>query len=322
MRKLRAGYLALTFAATFAALAISASIARAQNSVAGNFHLSSARGPLRQVDLSPMKGNVSSEILAGPTNGLDVAYIVYTRMAAGVGKKGLYTLPVDHTYLVLEGKMNVQLGTDEFVAAPETLVLAPAGVPHQIWNAGSEQVTEYEVITPNPSRDLVSMMKPAQPRKVENAAQYIRVAPPLDKLAGGTGHESLNERVLADKTTGSPNVLERLNDVLPGGGRTNTHMHPFDQLYFIRKGTMTVLYGMKTYQAGPNTLVVLPAGVVHNNSNDGTGVNSYITLLLPDIQPRGADVQIGGGGGQGQGGGQGRSGAGRGRGAQPTTQAR
>jgi len=194
--------------------------------------------------------------------------------------------------LVFSGKLNVQLGTDLFVAGPETLVLVPAGVPHQAWNAGSEPVAGLEVITPAPSRDLASLMKPAAASKIDNAAQYIRVAPPLEKLAGGVGHESLNERILADRTNGSAPVLERLNDVLPGGGRTEAHIHPFDQAYFIRKGTMTVDYGLEKYEAPANSLVLLPAGVVHNNSNTGTGVQSIVTLLIPDRVPRGAGITI------------------------------
>jgi mannose-6-phosphate isomerase-like protein (cupin superfamily) len=274
-----------------------------QKSMAATFHISEARGPLRPVDLSPPKGEVSSEILAGPTNGLDSAYILYTRMAAGARPKGLYTLPVDHTYLVLSGKLNVQLGTDKFEAGPETLVLVPAGVPHQVWNAGAEPEADFEVVTPAPSRDLASMIKPAEARKIDNAAQYVRVAPPLDKLAGGTGHASLNERVLASRATGSEHVLERLNDMLPGGGRTETHIHPFDQVYFVRKGTMTVEYGMATYEVPANTLVVLPTGVVHNNLNNGSSVQSIVTLLLPEPEkghPMGAGIDVKRTPGQGQ----------------------
>lgn len=259
------------------------------------FHLSPARGPLRHVDLSPFKGEVSSEILAGPSSGLDSAFIVYDRMAAGAKGQGLYTLPVDHTFLVLAGKMNVQLGTDNFVAGPDTLVLVPAGVPHRVWNAGAEPETDLQVITPAPSRDLAAMMKPAKARKIDNAAQYVRVAPTLDRLAGGTGHDSLNERVLASRDTGSAHVLERLNDVLPGGGRTDPHIHPFDQAYFITKGTMNVQYGLSSLEAGADTLVLLPAGVVHNNANNGTGVQSTITLLLPEPEkgnPMGANVEV------------------------------
>jgi mannose-6-phosphate isomerase-like protein (cupin superfamily) len=259
------------------------------------FHLSAARGPLRQVDLSPFKGEASSEILAGPASGLDSAFILYDRMAAHARGRSLYTLPVDHTFLVLAGKLNVQLGTDSFVAGPDTLVLVPAGVPHRVWNAGAEPEADLQVITPAPSRDLASLMKPAKARKIDNAAQYVRAAPALGKLAGGTGHDSLNERVLASRDTGSQHVLERLNDVLPGGGRTDPHIHPFDQAYFITQGTMTVQYGLSSLEAGANTLVVLPAGVVHNNANTGTGVQSTITLLLPEPEkgnPMGANVEI------------------------------
>ena len=291
MNKLLAG-LALTVAAWI----VSGAAALAQSSATSDlFHVSNARGPIRPAGLAPLQGGVASEILAGPTNGLDSAYIIYTRMAAGARARGLYTLPVEHTYLVLSGKMSVQIGTDQFVVGPETLVLVPAGVPHQAWNAGSELVVDFEVITPAPARDLPSMMSPAASRKVDNAAQYIRVAEPLSKLSGGTGHDSLNERVLANRATGSEYVLERLNDVLPGGGRTELHIHPFDQVYFITKGTMTVQYGLATYEAGENTLVLLPAGVVHSNQNKGSSLQSAITLLLPEPPkgtPLGAGVEI------------------------------
>jgi mannose-6-phosphate isomerase-like protein (cupin superfamily) len=261
----------------------------------GIYRVNDARGPIRPVGLLSPWSDISSEIVAGPTNGIDTAFLIYTRMAVGAKARGLYTLPVEHTYLVLSGKLNVQIGSDQFVVAPQTLVLVPAGVPHQAWNAGSEAESDFEVVAPAPSRDLLSMMQRAQARKVDNAAQYVRVAPTLETLAGGTGHESLNERVLASRETGSEHVLERLNDVLPGGGRTELHIHPFDQVYFITKGTMTVQYGMSTYEAGENTLVLLPAGIVHNNQNKGTSLQSAITLLLPEPEkgmPFGASVEL------------------------------
>ncbi len=292
MKRSNAGCLTLTIAA----MAFSAAPAHAaddmQKSMGGFFHLTPARGPVRPVDLSPFNGAMSSEILAGPTNGLESSYLVYTRMAPRASAKGLYTLAVDHTYMVLSGKLTVQLGTDQFVVAPDTLVFVPAGVPHQAWNAGSEPEADFQVITPATSRDLVSMMKPATARRIENAAQYIHIAPPLGKLAGGTGHESLNERILISRANGSVNVLERLNDMLPGGGRTELHLHPFDQAYFIKQGTMKISYGAATYEAKSNSLVVLPVGVVHSNENAGSTVQSVITMLLPEPPP---GVSLGGG---------------------------
>jgi mannose-6-phosphate isomerase-like protein (cupin superfamily) len=316
MKQINAGSLALTLAALVVGATSAGAADDMQKSIAGTFHLTPARGPVRPVDLSPFKGPVSSEILAGPTNGLESSYLIYTRMAPKAPAMGLYTLPVDHTYLVLSGKLNVQLGTDQFVAEPDTLVFVPAGVPHQAWNAGSEPEADFQAITPAPSRDLVSLMKPASARKIENAARYIHVAPALGKLAGGTGHESLNERILVSReSTGSDHVLERLNDMLPGGGRTELHLHPFDQVYFIKQGTMKISYGAATYEAKANSLVVLPVGVVHSNENAGSTVQSVITLLLPE-PPKG--VSMGGGiearrtGEPGQGAGQGQGQRGQG----------
>jgi mannose-6-phosphate isomerase-like protein (cupin superfamily) len=88
------------------------------------------------------------------------------------------------------------------------------------------------------------------------------------------------------------NVLQRLNDMLPGGGRTELHLHPFDQAYFIKQGTMKINYGAATYTASANSLVVLPVGVVHSNENAGTTVQSVITMLLPE-PPKGVSMGAG-----------------------------
>ncbi|MBC2665519.1 cupin domain-containing protein [Novosphingobium flavum] len=264
---------------------------------AGPVHTSAARGPLRPVDFAPFKGRSSSEVLAGPASGLDSSWVIYTRLAPRAAPLGSISLPVDHTYLVLKGQANVEIGNERFVIKPETMVLLPAGTPHRIWNASGEEADVFEVITPAPQRDLAGLIRPAAPRRVPNAASLVRVAPPLGELAGGTGHASLNERILASRATGSLNVLERLNDMLPGGGRTETHLHPFDQVYFVRKGEMAVIYGMKTYVAKANTLVVLPVGVVHNNTNASNSVQSIVTLLLPEPekgQPLGQGVTLSG----------------------------
>ncbi len=248
------------------------------------------------MDFSPPTQPVSNEILAGPANGLDSAFVVYTRMAPGVKKSGLFTLPVDSTYLVLKGKLNVQLGTDEFVADVETLVFVPAGMPHQAWNAGTDSEEDLEVVTPAPARDLASMMTPAKATKVENAAQYIRIPPPLTELkTGNRGGTGLNERVLASLATGSQHMLERIDATLPGGGRAETHIHPFDQVYFIRTGTMSVQFGLAKYDIKPNSLLIIPAGMVHSNVNNTADQESHVTLLLPENPkgtPAGAGVTI------------------------------
>src|SRR4029077_545347 len=91
----------------------------------------------------------------------------------------LFTLPVEHVYVVLSGKMTIQIGTEKLVLGQYTGAVIPPNTPHEAWNAESEPETHFEVISSaNPhkdlSRNLMSMLKPAQATKVENAAKSIR----------------------------------------------------------------------------------------------------------------------------------------------------
>jgi mannose-6-phosphate isomerase-like protein (cupin superfamily) len=267
-----------------------ASPANAEHHAGGMFHLSHVRGSFRAVDMSPLGKEVSSEIVAGPANGLDSAFLIYTRMPAGTQGPAMYELPVDHTYLVLSGQLNVQLGADKFVAKPDTLVLVHAGVPHHVWNAGSEPNAVLEVVTPAPANDLQSLMKPAQPRKIENAASFIRVAPAIPNNDRGANSQPLAAR---DTDSGTSHLQERIDNAKPGSGvGPGLHVHPFDQIYFVLAGTMTLQYGVNTFQIMPNTFAIIPTGVVHYNKNNGTVLERHVTLLLPEPEKEPFDLPV------------------------------
>jgi mannose-6-phosphate isomerase-like protein (cupin superfamily) len=257
-------------------------------------HISEARGPVRTADLSsPLGKAVSSEILGGPANGSEAAYLIYTRMPSGAHGPAMFTLPVDHLYLVLSGKMSVKIGTDTFVAAPDTGVFVPANTPHEVWNAEGEPEAHIEVIAPAPSRDLMSMLKPAEPRKIENAAQYIRPAKPLV----GELRPGLNAQPILARATGSANQM-RIDSVPAGSGGPRPHIHAFEQVYFEKEGTMTLTYGINpsgnlaTYKVPTNAFVIIQPGVVHTNQNDGPGVERHVTLLLPQPEPNSGPLDI------------------------------
>jgi len=257
--------------------------------------VSEARGPVRTADLStPLGKVVSSEILGGPTNGSEGSYLIYTRMPAGAHGPALFTLPVDHLYFVLSGKMTIQIGTDKFVAGPDTGIMVPAGVPHEAWNADAEPEANLEVIAPAPSRDLISMLKPAEPRKVENAAQYVRAAKPLGELRPG-----LNGQPLFARATGSPANQMRIDNSPAASGNPNPHLHAFEQVYFIKEGTMTLTYGINpqgklgTMKVPVNSFVIIPPGVVHANMNEGPGVERHVVWLLPEPEPGVGPLDVG-----------------------------
>ncbi len=262
------------------ALAAAAATAAAQSDASRlrwDLRLNETRGPIRTADVSRLSTGATSEILGGPTNGSDNAYLLYTRMAPGARGPALFTLPVEHYYVVLSGRMTVQIGTDMFVAEPMTGVVIPANVPHTVWNADAQPEAHLEVIAPAQSRDLMAMVKPAQPRKVENAAQYIRhiTVPASKDLKAG-----LNGQVFTNRAMGSANTA-RLDSTLPGSGGPPTHVHRFEQVYFIVEGATTISYGADRLKASKNDIVILAQGVVHTNLNESGMPERHLTLLLP-----------------------------------------
>ena len=251
--------------------------------------LNETRGPIRTADTSPLPGKeASSEILGGPANGSDNAYLIYTRMPAGARGPALFTLPVEHYYVVLSGRMTVQIGTDTFVAGPMTGVVIPVDTPHAVWNAGAEPEAHLEVIAPAPSRELLSMLKPAQPRKIEHAAGYIR---PIAVPAARDLKPGLNGAVVTNRDRGSPNTV-RLDSTLAGSGGPATHVHRFEQVYFMVEGATTILYGADRFKASKNDIVILAPGVVHTNRNESGMPERHLTLLLPQNVDGPADIEF------------------------------
>jgi mannose-6-phosphate isomerase-like protein (cupin superfamily) len=255
--------------------------------------LNETRGPIRTADMSEPSGNAAlSEILGGPTNGSDNAYLIYTRMAAGAHGPALFTLPVEDDYVVLSGKMTVQIGTDKFVAGPNTAVVVPPNTPHAFWNAEGGSEANFEVIaSANPhkdlSRDLMSMLKPAQATKVENAAKCIRE---IKFLAVSDLKPGLNGQAWTDVTKGSP-IQVRLDSALKGNGNTKTHVHLFEQVYFGTEGDMSLTFGLENLTVKKGDIAIIPPGLLHANAST-TAVERHITLLLPQPPPGSGPADI------------------------------
>lgn len=256
--------------------------------------INETRGPVRTADVSTLSGKTAvSEILAGPTNGSDNAYLIYTRMPPGAHGPSLFTLPVEDDYIVLSGKMTVQIGTEKFVAGPFTGVVIPANIPHAVWNADAEPEAHFEAISSaNPgqdlSRDLMSMLKPAQPTKVANASQFIRE---INLPAASNLKPGLNGQTYTQRAKGSPFQM-RIDSTLPGSGGPKPHVHRFEQVYFEVEGETTVTYGLDDHQLKKNDIVIIQPGVVHTNKNQTSGIERHIVLLLPEPESGPFDIEF------------------------------
>ncbi len=276
------------------AASVLAPTAEAQGKLQWDVKLNDTRGPLRSLAASAPKGKAAeSEILGGPTSGSENAYLIYTKMPAGSHGPAMFTLPADDNYVVLTGKLNVQIGTDKFTAGPMTGVIIPANTPHTVWNEGAELETHLQVIaSAHPekdlSRDLMSMLKPANATAVANAAKMIREIklPAPSELKPG-----LNRQVWTNKSMGSP-ITVAIDSTSPGQGGPNTHIHAFEQVYFMVDGQSTITYGLTNPVAKKGDIVILPPGVIHTNSNKSSAIERHITLLLPEPDTQPFDIEF------------------------------
>ena len=245
-----------------------------------NLHINETRGPLRTADPTPSARDGSSEVLAGPTNGSDQGDLIFTRMPSGAHGPALFTLPDEHLYLVVEGVMNIRIGTDTFTVNRYEGVRLPANIPHEVWNAGPEPEAHLEVIAPGSSRDLLSMLTAAQPRTIENAAQYIRrpkVPAQADMKPG------LNGVTYAARATGGT-IQMRIDSTLPGQSGPKPHVHKFQQVYFSIEGQTSVEYGLIDFSLPKYLIAVIQPGVVHTNANKTSAIERHVTVLMPQLE--------------------------------------
>jgi mannose-6-phosphate isomerase-like protein (cupin superfamily) len=83
-----------------------------------------------------------------------------------------------------------------------------------------------------------------------------------------------------------------LAEMQPGAAGPSLHVHEFDQYYVVLEGELTVEVGFERTVVGPNTLVVLPAGVPHRQFNAGDAVERHLAVNAPYPVSRPWDVAV------------------------------
>lgn len=73
------------------------------------------------------------------------------------GGMPMHTNTVEHEQLVLNGKADVIIGEEKFVAKKDDVVFIPAGIPHSYTTLGEEPF-EFLCVVPN-KQDVVEIVK-------------------------------------------------------------------------------------------------------------------------------------------------------------------
>jgi mannose-6-phosphate isomerase-like protein (cupin superfamily) len=91
---------------------------------------------------------------------------------------------------------------------------------------------------------------------------------------------------LYDSESGATACSVNCIETPPGeGSPAGLHTHAVDQLFYILSGNMSLVIEDRSYEAGPGTLVVFPAGVPHRNWNGGSEPTVHLAINAPLPQP-------------------------------------
>jgi quercetin dioxygenase-like cupin family protein len=185
-------------------------------------------------------------------------------------------------YFTLRDGMRVDLGDEETFDVPaHSVVEIPAGLPHHNWNTGDQEEIHLEVITPSPPAGRPLATPTDEPAPAGLRGQVLPgdiLSVPIDDI-GCRFQQLLNDEI------GTSNAVVNLVQVEQKGRSPRLHIHHFDQFYYVVSGRMNLQVALEEYVVGPDTLVVLPAGVPHRNWNDFDEPELHISVNLP--QPEG-----------------------------------
>lgn len=218
---------------------------------------------------------------------LESAIILASHIGEGGCGPGLHYHHSEQMYYLVRGTMKVRLGDTVHDVSTRSLVFVPAGLPHCNWNDSKGGETHLEMIIPAPHRLKQIAYMIEKPEDVPKEWQtknkgYVRHVDPKWLREPLPGFRILP---LADPSSGSANAVILYAEVEPNKGGPSTHVHEFDQYYFVLEGKLTIEVALQKHVVTPDTLVVLPAGVPHRQYNESDVVEKHITINTPAPEP-------------------------------------
>jgi mannose-6-phosphate isomerase-like protein (cupin superfamily) len=197
-----------------------------------------------------------------------------------------YHNEMDQFLYVLEGAMELTLGRETYELHPGAIAHIPAGTPHKWRNIASVPLRHLEVMAPG-FRMLDTFLTFMGPDDVWAPGGSVVHEPPLDEWE--QIGEGIKIRVLSEPSGKFDAALPESKELSwfvpridPGHGfGSGFHYHKFHQFYYVTEGTLGIDIGLESFEAGPHTLVVIPAGAVHRNYVVGSNVESHIHINVP-----------------------------------------
>jgi mannose-6-phosphate isomerase-like protein (cupin superfamily) len=229
-------------------------------------------------------GTAMRRVLAGPATGTDSCEISLLELAPNMDAGDLLAGTEERLLFILSGQVEVTFGDEREIIRRDDCVFLPRGRAFRVHNAASESATLLDI----QARESIAV-----PKNVETAGEASLVALVHRLRDNGfrthSDHQAEGQpfdvQHLVNRGLGSRHLKVFASLVKPGSGM-GLHIHPFDQFYFVLDGTLDLQVGLRTASAGPNDLVIFPAGVVHRNLNSSPDPVLQLTINAPE-QPAG-----------------------------------
>jgi quercetin dioxygenase-like cupin family protein len=231
------------------------------------------------------RGRFDYQVLAD----LETCLVVACRAPAGQPGPARHVHGSDQVYYVLDGEMKLELGGATHVAGRDSLVFISAGTPHHNWNAGDAPELHLDILVPPPARGK-ALSRPAVDTDQAPGTAYVRQL--ADEPYQHTHVPGFDMARMASPETGSTHITVNSASLSPESPGTSWHIHPFDQLYFVLEGVLTIDVANEHHEVPPGHLVVLPAGVPHRNRNDGDVTERHVAILAPAPTGRPLDLDV------------------------------
>lgn len=229
-------------------------------------------------DFAELPVETQRHVLIGPDSGFSECQIACCRMAPMSPPSPSRALQLDCLLFALSGEVSVHLGAEPIRLEPRSLLRIPQGTPHSIGNTGSVEATWIEIKAPGgkasgPGASVQSYTTADPKQHLIRKAQFSNTGSP------SVGFEYT---FLASRAFGSEGIAVNVARVHPGHQGPDYHIHTFDQFYVLLQGELTVDIGFHRYHVAAPSLVILPAGIVHRQRNDGPGVEEHLAIISPE----------------------------------------
>ena len=100
-------------------------------------------------------GGFAHQSLVDRSSGSRAVRINMIEVAPGAGSPDFHIHAFDQLYLILQGRMQVEIGVTRMSAGPMTLVYLPAGVVHRNYNVGPGLERHISLLVPEPAAGAV-----------------------------------------------------------------------------------------------------------------------------------------------------------------------